>query len=41
MKDPWAVGVDWDIIWTDLAPGLDKFSKIKSYQRINHFPGMF
>jgi tubulin polyglutamylase TTLL6/13 len=41
MKDPWIPGVDWDIVWTDLAPSLDKFPKIRSYQKINHFPGMF
>ena len=41
MKDPWQLGVDWDLVWTDLAPALDRFPKIKPYQRINHFPGMF
>eukprot|EP00347_Sterkiella_histriomuscorum_P018900 403343740 len=41
QKDPWAPNVDWDIQWTDLAPPLEKFPKIKPYQKINHFPGMF
>ena len=40
-SDPWAPGVDWDIQWSDVAPALDRFPKIKAYQRINHFPGMF
>ncbi len=40
-SDPWNPASDWDIQWTDLAPPLDKFPKIKPYQRINHFPGMF
>jgi hypothetical protein len=31
MKDPWVPGVDWDIVWTDLAPSLDKFPKIRPY----------
>ncbi|CDW90152.1 tubulin-tyrosine ligase family protein [Stylonychia lemnae] len=41
QKDPWMQGVDWDIQWTDTAPSIDKFSKIKPYQKINHFPAMF
>lgn len=41
QRDPWLPGVDWDVQWTDLAPPLDRFPKIKPYQKINHFPGMF
>lgn len=24
-RDPWVQGVEWDIVWTDMAPSLDKF----------------
>lgn len=32
--------LDWDIWWTDVAPPTEKFQKLKSYHKINHFPGM-
>lgn len=41
QKDPWLPGTEWDISWTDVAPALQMFQKIKPHQRINHFPGMF
>jgi hypothetical protein len=41
QKDPWIPGADWDMAWTDVAPALQLFQKIKPHQRINHFPGMF
>ncbi|OMJ90247.1 hypothetical protein SteCoe_7451 [Stentor coeruleus] len=31
---------DWDITWTDNYITTDKLSKMRSYQKINHFPGM-
>lgn len=31
---------DWDVMWTDLAVPAETLGKMKSYQRINHFPGM-
>ncbi|CAG9327848.1 unnamed protein product [Blepharisma stoltei] len=31
---------EWDITWCDLGITPEKLSKMKSYQRINHFPGM-
>ena len=34
-------GAEWDVAWCDVAPPLDRFSKIKPYQKINHFPAMF
>jgi hypothetical protein len=30
---------DWDIMWCDLAISNSLLGKMKSYQRINHFPG--
>jgi tubulin polyglutamylase TTLL6/13 len=41
QKDPWVQGAEWDMTWTDVAPALQLFQKIKPFQRINHFPGMF
>ncbi len=32
---------DWDIFWTDSAVQCDKLYRMKNYQRINHFPGMY
>lgn len=32
---------DWDIFWTDGGVTPDKLLKMKPYQRINHFPGMY
>ena len=32
---------DWDICWMDGAVSCEKLYKMKSYQRINHFPGMY
>ena len=32
---------DWDVFWTDGAVQPEKLSKMKHYQRINHFPGMY
>ena len=31
---------DWDLLWTDNAVQTEKLTKMRSYQRINHFPGM-
>ena len=31
---------DWDITWTDNAVPSEKLSKMRIYQKINHFPGM-
>lgn len=32
---------DWDICWRDGAVSCDMLYKMKPYQRINHFPGMY
>ena len=32
---------DWDVFWTDNAVQPEKLAKMKHYQRINHFPGMY
>lgn len=32
--------VEYDIVWFDLPPANNILSKLKSFQRINHFPGM-
>lgn len=32
---------DWDICWMDGAVPCEKLYKMKAYQRINHFPGMY
>ena len=32
---------DWDICWMDGAVSCEKLYKMKPYQRINHFPGMY
>ena len=31
----------WDVLWTDSAVPPEKLSKMQSYQKINHFPGMY
>jgi tubulin polyglutamylase TTLL6/13 len=31
----------WDISWHDLAITPDYMSKMQSYQKVNHFPGMY
>lgn len=31
---------EWDVTWTDNAVASEKLSRMKPYQRINHFPGM-
>ena len=32
---------NWDVFWTDAAVQPEKLSKMKPYQKINHFPGMY
>jgi tubulin polyglutamylase TTLL6/13 len=32
---------DWDVFWTDSAVQPEKLAKMRHYQRINHFPGMY
>ena len=32
---------DWDIFWQDGAVACEKLYKMKLYQRVNHFPGMY
>lgn len=34
-------GEEWDICWTDAVIYPDKLSKMKPWQRINHFMGMY
>ncbi|GIQ89663.1 tubulin-tyrosine ligase/Tubulin polyglutamylase [Kipferlia bialata] len=31
---------DWNLLWTDRSITPERLMKMKSYQRINHFPGM-
>lgn len=31
---------DWTVYWTDYSVSLDRVMEMKSYQKINHFPGM-
>lgn len=31
----------WDVMWTDSAVTPDLFDKMKPYQKVNHFPGMY
>ncbi|XP_070623587.1 tubulin polyglutamylase TTLL6 isoform X2 [Erythrolamprus reginae] len=31
---------DWTLYWTDYSVSLDRVIDMKSYQKINHFPGM-
>ncbi|XP_077171133.1 tubulin polyglutamylase TTLL6 isoform X5 [Paroedura picta] len=31
---------DWTLYWTDYSVSLDRVLEMKSYQKINHFPGM-
>lgn len=32
---------DWDLYWTDNAVTSEQLAKMKPYQKINHFPGMY
>ena len=32
---------NWDVLWTDAAVQPEKLSRMKLYQKINHFPGMY
>ncbi len=32
---------EWDICWADTTIHADRLNKMKSYQRINHFIGMY
>lgn len=31
---------EWDLYWTDSAVSTEMLLKMKSHQKINHFPGM-
>ncbi|ERE68117.1 tubulin polyglutamylase TTLL13 [Cricetulus griseus] len=31
---------DWTVYWTDYSVSLERVMEMKSYQKINHFPGM-
>ena len=31
---------DWTLYWTDYSVSLERVMEMKSYQKINHFPGM-
>jgi tubulin polyglutamylase TTLL6/13 len=31
----------WDVLWTDEGVPVDRLYKMKPFQRINHFPGMY
>lgn len=32
---------DWDIFWSDAGVLPERIAKMKPYQKVNHFPGMF
>ena len=32
---------DWDLFWTDGGVLPERIAKMKPYQKVNHFPGMF
>lgn len=32
---------EWDVMWTDSSVPTERLNKMKHYQRINHFPGMY
>ena len=32
---------NWDVFWTDAAVQPEKLAKMKPFQKINHFPGMY
>jgi tubulin polyglutamylase TTLL6/13 len=32
---------EWDLLWTDGIVTVDKLYRMKPFQRINHFPGMY
>lgn len=31
---------EWDLLWTDTGVSLETFAKMKTFQKINHFPSM-
>ena len=33
--------LDWDVMWSDNAVEPERLAKMKPYQKINHFPGMY
>ena len=33
-------GEDWNLYWTDYSVSLERVMTMKSYQKINHYPGM-
>lgn len=32
---------DWDVWWTDMAVQPETLARMRPYQKINHFPGMY
>lgn len=32
---------EWTVFWNDQSVGIERCLKMKSYQRINHFPGIY
>ncbi len=30
----------WDLCWSDLSVSVERVSKLRPYQRLNHFPSM-
>lgn len=40
-QDPDDPSQEWDIFWTDGQVQVEKLYRMKPYQRINHFPGMY
>ena len=33
--------MEWDVMWTDNAVDPERLTKMRPYQKINHFPGMY
>lgn len=32
---------EWDVFWSDLPCGTEKLTRMRNYQKINHFPSMY
>ncbi|TNJ26674.1 Tubulin tyrosine ligase [Giardia muris] len=34
-------GEDWNLLWSDRSVAAERLMRMRTYQRINHFPGMY
>ena len=32
---------EWDVYWSDLPFGTEKLTRMRNYQKVNHFPSMY